>query len=66
MLELATIVVNVENAGLNQDFIVEASELARWDQGIYDLMALWIDAATDPSERDEIVADIPGITRRLS
>jgi DNA-binding phage protein len=58
VLKLATIMVEMEKAGLDRNFIVEASELARSDQGIYDLMALWIDAATDPSERDEVVADI--------
>jgi len=58
VLKLATILVEMEKAGLDRNFIVEASDLARSDQGIYDLMALWIDAATDPSERDEVVADI--------
>jgi DNA-binding phage protein len=58
VLKLATIMVEMEKTGLDRDFIVEASELARSDQGIYDLMALWIDAANDPSERDEVVADI--------
>lgn len=58
VLNLASIMVEMKNAGLDHDFIVKGSELARTDQGIYDLMALWMGAAGDPAERDEIVADI--------
>ena len=58
IMTLATIMVKMEKTGLDRNFIVEASELARSDQGVYDLMALWLDAATDAAERDEIVADI--------
>jgi DNA-binding phage protein len=58
ILKLASIMMEMERAGLDRDFIVEASELARMDQGVYDLVALWVDAATDVAERDEIVADI--------
>jgi hypothetical protein len=58
VLNLASIMVEMKNAGLDHEFIVKASELARTDQGIYDLMALWLDAAADPAERNEIVADI--------
>jgi DNA-binding phage protein len=55
---LASIMLEMKSAGLDHEFIVNASELARTDQGIYDLMALWLGAAADPAERDEIVADI--------
>jgi hypothetical protein len=57
VMTLAAIMVEMKAAGLEQQFIVEASELGRTDQGVYDLMALWRDT-NDPSERDEIVADI--------
>lgn len=57
-LNLASIMVEMKNAELNNEFIVKASDLARIDQGIYDLMALWLVATKEPSERDEIVADI--------
>ncbi len=56
VLKLASIVVAMDQAGLDKDFIVAADGLARSDQGVYDLMAMWVDA--DPAERDEIVADI--------
>ena len=58
VLNLATIMVAMKDAGLDHAFIVKASELARTDQGTYDLMALWLSAAPDAGERDEIVADI--------
>lgn len=57
-LNLASIMLEMEHAGLDHAFIVKASELARTDQGIYDLMALWLGAEGDATERDEIVADI--------
>lgn len=58
VLNLAFIMVEMKKAGVAPRLIVDASELARNDQGVYDLMALWLDATNDPAERDEIVADI--------
>lgn len=58
LLHLASIMVEMKNAGVDHELIVSASELARVDQGVYDLMALWMDASSDPSERDEIIADL--------
>lgn len=58
ILHLSTIVVEMKGAGLEPAFIVAASELARTDQGVYDLMALWLDAKGDDAERDEIIADL--------
>lgn len=57
VMKLASIMVEMQNAGLDQQLIVDASELARTDQGVYDLMALWRDTS-DAAERDEIVADL--------
>jgi hypothetical protein len=56
VLKLASIVVAMDKAGIDKDFIVAADALARSDQGVYDLMAMWEDA--DPAEQDEIIADI--------
>jgi DNA-binding phage protein len=58
VLNLAWIMVEMKNAGLDHHFIVTASELARVDQGVYDLMALWLATSGDPAEREEILADI--------
>jgi DNA-binding phage protein len=57
-MRLAAIMVDMKAAGLQESFIVAAHEIARTDQGVFDLMALWQDAVADASERDEIVADI--------
>ena len=57
IMKLASIMVELQGAGLDATFIVAAFELAHTDQGVFDLMALWHEAA-DPKERDEIVADI--------
>jgi hypothetical protein len=58
VLKLAAIVLEMEKSGVDRNFIVDADELARKDQGVVDLMALWADAANDQAERDEIIADI--------
>jgi len=58
ILHLASIVVDMKSAGLPPRFIVDAYRIAQTDQGVYDLMALWAEAANDPHERDEIIADI--------
>jgi DNA-binding phage protein len=57
VMKLASIMVEMKKAGLDQTFIVGASELARTDQGVFDLMALWL-GTKDDTERNEIVADI--------
>lgn len=58
VLRLATIVTEMGAAGLDESFIVEAFKLAQTDQGVFDLMALWQDAAADAAERDEIIAEL--------
>jgi len=58
VLKLATIVLEMEKAGVDRNFIYDADELARKDQGVFDLMALWVDAGSDQPGRDEIIADI--------
>jgi DNA-binding phage protein len=57
VMKLASIMVEMEAARLDRNFIVAASELARNDQGVFDLMALW-HGTKDDSEKDEIVVDI--------
>ena len=57
VMKLASIMVEMDRAGIDRDFIVEASELARQDQGVYELMSLWRES-TAKAERDEIVGDI--------
>ena len=56
-LKLAKYMMAMQQAGLGDEFIVNASELARLDQGIYDLFELWSESGSD-QERDQIVADI--------
>lgn len=58
VLKLAAIVLEMAKAGIDREFIVDADELARKDQGVFDLMALWADSANDQAERDEIISDI--------
>ena len=57
LVELASYVIAMNESGLEPSFIAEAFELARTDQGAFDLVALWKDAETD-KERGEIVADL--------
>jgi transcriptional regulator with XRE-family HTH domain len=57
LIELASHVTAMKKAGLDAAFIAEAFDLARVDQGVFDLMALWSEVDSK-KERDEIVADI--------
>jgi DNA-binding phage protein len=56
-MNLAAIMVAMRDAGLDSTFVVNAAKLAHADQGVYDLMAMWLAAAEDAEEREEIVAD---------
>lgn len=55
-MKLAEIMVGMQKAKLDALFIDNASELARFDQGVFDLMELWHQAKA--ADRAEIVADI--------
>ncbi len=56
IMKLATIMVEMEKTRIDPQFIVESSELARTDQGIYDLMALWL--TEGEAEREKILDEI--------
>lgn len=58
VISLATIVVEMEAAGIDREFIVRSFELAQHDQGVFDLMALWQESAASPGDREDIVADL--------
>ncbi len=58
VMNLASIVLEMKAAGVEPTFIVRAFELARADQGVYDLMEMWVAANGDAKERDEILADL--------
>jgi DNA-binding phage protein len=58
VMRLASIMMAMQKAALDRNFIVSASDLARTDQGVFDLMTLWEESAEDPEERGEIIADI--------
>jgi hypothetical protein len=58
VMRLASIMVEMERAQLDRQFIVAASELARSDEGVFDLMALWHENASNAEEQAEIIADI--------
>jgi len=57
VLSLAGIVVAMQKAKVDPTFIVQAQEVARHDQGIFDLMEMWR-GAKNHAERDEVLADI--------
>jgi DNA-binding phage protein len=56
-LRLARIVVAMQDAKLEGQFVAAANELASSDQGAFELMELWFEA-TEQSDRDEAIADI--------
>lgn len=55
-LKLAQIVVEMQKGKLDPSFIDNTSELARVDQGVFDLVDLWHHAKA--ADRAEILADI--------
>jgi hypothetical protein len=57
LLELGAIVLELRAAGFAESFVTAADELARIDQGVFDLLALWRDAR-DAAERDEIIGEV--------
>ncbi len=56
-IQLARIVVAMSDAGLDATFVRRAQDLAREDQGAYELLELWSEE-DDESERKEILADM--------
>jgi DNA-binding phage protein len=57
VLKLAAIVVAMQKARLPTQFIFDAQKVAQLDQGVFDLMEMWL-AAKKQDDRDEVVADI--------
>lgn len=57
-LRLPVLVVDMLSAGLDRDLVTRWSELARVDQGVFELFELWAESEADPEERALIVADI--------
>lgn len=57
-LRLPGFVADMLSAGLDEDLITKASELANVDQGIFELFELWTESEADPAERALIVADM--------
>ena len=58
VVRLAEITVSMAAAGLDRRFVASISDLARTDQGVFDLLAMWADAEGDDDERHEILADL--------
>lgn len=56
-IEAAGIATRMAASGLDAAFVVQVLSLALWDQGLFDLIALWRDAE-DEAERAELVADL--------
>jgi DNA-binding phage protein len=54
----AEITVSMAAVGLDRRFVASISDLARADQGVFDLLAMWVDAEGDDEERDGILVDL--------
>jgi hypothetical protein len=57
ILNLASIIECMKSEKLDSEFIVSAVKLASFDQGVYDLMMLWLNTSS-LNERNEIIKDI--------
>lgn len=57
-VQLARIVVAMSDAGLPAAFVRHCDDLARVDQGAFELMELWYEDDDDEQGRDEILADL--------
>lgn len=60
-VQAARHVVAMDAAGLPTDFVGRVLELAQEDQGVFELLELWVEAAESPSEREHIVANLSEI-----
>jgi DNA-binding phage protein len=58
VLVLAGIIGQMQKVGLDPEFVVGAYDLARVNQGVFDLMELWSELPDGDPERDEAIADI--------
>ena len=58
IVRLAEITVSMASSGLDHRFIASISDLARVDQGVFDLLAMWEGAKGDDAERNEILVDL--------
>jgi hypothetical protein len=45
-------------SGIDYALVYKAYRLAEQDQGVFDLMGLWMSAINNPAERSEILSDI--------
>ena len=57
IIRMAEFVTAMSSAGLDRRFVASCSELARTDQGIYELMELWYEADSE-DDREETLADL--------
>lgn len=57
-VSLYQIAAAMSQYGLGAAFVADAVELASDSEGIFDLMALWSEAAGDAAARDSIIADL--------
>lgn len=55
-MDIANIIITMKEAGIDLNFIIEASEVAKTDQGVYELMEMWL--TSSENERLEIIGDI--------
>lgn len=58
VLRLEDIVSEMRKAGVDTSLICAASELARTDQGVFDLLELWMSEIDNPVERVFILVDV--------
>jgi hypothetical protein len=58
ILNLPSITAEMTVAGVEPEFIVNVCELARTDQGVYDLMEMWSAAKSGSPEREELLDDL--------
>jgi hypothetical protein len=56
-LRIPNIIIQMNKAGIDKELVNEASTLAFQDQGVFDLMELWLEERSE-AERAELIKDI--------
>lgn len=64
--KVSSIAEAMKKAGLDHDLIADASRVARIDQGVYDLLALWREAEGHPNLQKQVVAILDDLRASLA
>jgi len=57
-VKLADIICDMVASNIDIEFITKINKIAKYDQGVFDLMEIWSNSKNDLNERKEIIKDL--------